>query len=191
MSVFNVLNKINVNEHTEKKGRLTYLSWAWAWETFKKAYPEAIYTIKMDDKKRCWFGDDTTGYMVYTTVKVGDLEHSMWLPVMDHRNKSILKPTTFEINKTLMRCLTKNLAMFGLGLYIYAGEDMPEAVIAQPKKANIADFAEEKKALENCKDLVELQKVFTKDISPDSRKVLVAVKDQMKTKLIKEAKNDN
>ncbi len=123
---FSEVYKIDVSQMTEKKNNLTYLSWANAWKEFKKIFPEAKYEIVKDESGRCWFGDDEHGYVVYTTVTVGELTYEMWLPVMDYRNKSILKPTTFDINKAVMRCLTKNLAMFGLGLYIYAGEDLPE-----------------------------------------------------------------
>jgi hypothetical protein len=117
---------LNVNGYTEKKNGLTYLSWANAWQEFIKIYPQAKYQIIKNNNGGLEFGDEKKGYVVYTTVTVDDLTHEMWLPVMDHRNKSILQPTTFDINKAVMRCLTKNLAMFGLGLYIYAGEDLPE-----------------------------------------------------------------
>lgn len=144
-NVFETLNNINVNGHTESKNGLTYLSWAWAWGEFKKVYPDATYTIEKFNGLPYVY-DENTGYMVYTNVTVGDLTHEMWLPVMDGANKAMkAKPytytvtrygkteektvqgaTMFDINKTIMRCLTKNLAMFGLGLYIYAGEDLPE-----------------------------------------------------------------
>jgi hypothetical protein len=126
MLKFNEVNQINVNGYTEKKGNLTYLSWANAWGEFCKIYPTATYEIKKNDTGLPLFGNSELGYMCYTSVTVEELTHEMWLPVMDHRNKALLKPTTFDINKTVMRCLTKNLAMFGLGLYIYAGEDIPE-----------------------------------------------------------------
>ena len=130
MSKFEDVLNINVNEKTEKKNGLTYLSWAWAWAEFKKIYPDATYEVKR-------FGDfpyihDETGYMVFTSVTAEALTYEMWLPVLDNRGKAIVKPTVFEINKTIMRCLTKNLAMFGLGLYIYAGEDLPEAEAQKP-----------------------------------------------------------
>ena len=131
MKSFEEIYNINVNDKTEKKNGLTYLSWAWAWAEFKKVYPDAKYTIKR-------FGDlpyihDDTGYMVFTEVTAGDLTYEMWLPVMDNRNKAIEKASMTDINKAIMRCLTKNLAMFGLGLYIYAGEDLPEEETAQDK----------------------------------------------------------
>ena len=142
MSKFEEITKINVSEKTEKKGNLTYLSWAWAWAEFKKVYPDAQYeVVKFADGKPYYY-DDKTGYMVYTKVTAEGLTYEMWLPVMDGANNAMkseryeiqtkykkitVEPATmFDINKTIMRCLTKNLAMFGLGLYIYAGEDLPE-----------------------------------------------------------------
>ena len=126
---FDELFKIDFTDKTEKKGSLTYLSWAWAWAEFKKVYPEATYKVNPFDGTFC-SGNEKIGYMVQTWVSVGDLTYEMWLPVMDARNNTILQPKMTEINKAIMRCLTKNLAMFGLGLYIYAGEDLPEN---QPK----------------------------------------------------------
>ena len=125
MSKFEEVYGINVNDKTEKKGNLTYLSWAFAWAEFKKVYPKATYSVDKFDGTYCT-GNDSVGYMVRTEVLADDLTYEMWLPVMDMRNNAILKPKMTEINKTIMRCLTKNLAMFGLGLYIYAGEDLPE-----------------------------------------------------------------
>lgn len=153
--VFNTLNAINVNGHTEDKGKLTYLSWTWAWAEVKKVYPDAQYTIWKDEQNRPYVYDPNLGYMVYTTVTIENMTHEMWLPVMDGQNKAMKSEpwswkdrygkehwvdsaTMFDINKTIMRCLTKNLAMFGLGLYIYAGEDLPEVEkesVVEPKKA--------------------------------------------------------
>ena len=143
--------------------RLTYLSWTWAWAEVKKRYPDATYSIEKflqpDGRMLPYMVDDNTGYMVMTTVTIEGLTHEMWLPVMDGANKA-MKPvpysykvkeydrgrptgkfidkfveaaTMFDVNKTIMRCLTKNLAMFGLGLYIYAGEDLPEADEEKPE----------------------------------------------------------
>ena len=122
---FEDVMKINVNDKTEKKGNLTYLSWAWAWSEFKKIYPEATYEVKKFDGLP-YVHDSDTGYMVYTSVTAEGMTYEMWLPVMDSRNKTLMNATMFDINKTIMRCLAKNLAMFGLGLYIYAGEDIPD-----------------------------------------------------------------
>jgi hypothetical protein len=144
-SVFERLSAINVNEHVEKKKDLTYLSWAWAWAVTKRECPDATYKILPTEY------DDALGFMVHTEVTIEGETLGMWLPVMDGANKSMLKTsytystrygdkqvdaaTTFDVNKTLMRCLVKNLAMFGLGIYIYAGEDLPEAETTAPTPA--------------------------------------------------------
>jgi hypothetical protein len=140
MSKFNELRALNVNEHTEKKDGLTYLSWAWAWDTFKQKCPDATYQVLKDHNGLPYF-ESAAGAMVYTEVTVDGVAHEMWLPVMDGKNKAMkAEPytymtragektveafTMFDVNKTIMRCLVKNLAMFGLALYIYSGEDLP------------------------------------------------------------------
>lgn len=125
-TLFETLNGINVNDKTEKKGGLTYLSWAWAWAEVKKRCSDATYEILRDANGLPYFKDDGVGYMCMTTVTINGETLMMWLPVMDYKNRAMLQPTMFDINKTIMRCLTKNLAMFGLGLYIYSGEDLPD-----------------------------------------------------------------
>jgi hypothetical protein len=131
IDTFEVLSKLNVNDKTEKKGKFTYLSWAWAWAEFVKIYPDATYEIVKNSNGLPYFADETGG-MVYTKVKAGSLTHEMWLPIMDMQNKSKKFFDMMDINKAVMRCLVKNLAMFGLGLYIYAGEDLPEGEEVQP-----------------------------------------------------------
>lgn len=118
------LLELNVNDYTEKKNNLTYLSWANAWSEVLKVYPNAKYDIKKDDNGIACFGNSDLGYMVYTTVTIEEETKEMWLPVLDYKNKAIKSPDMFNVNTSIMRCLTKNLAMFGLGLYIYAGEDI-------------------------------------------------------------------
>jgi len=127
VSVFETLNAINVNDKTEKKNGLTYLSWAWAWGEAKKKYPEASYTIYENNEGWNYFTDGKTCW-VKTGVTIAGLEHIEYLPVMDYRNKSITTEnvTSFDVNKTIQRSLTKALARHGLGLYIYAGEDLPD-----------------------------------------------------------------
>lgn len=128
-SVFDVLNSINVNEHTEKKNNLTYLSWAWAWSKVKEHYPDAFYTI-YENKDGLFYHTDGRTCWVKTGVTINGLEHIEYLPVMDNRNQSIGvdRVTSFDVNKAIQRSLTKAAARHGLGLYIYAGEDLPEAV---------------------------------------------------------------
>ena len=163
-SVFDSLNAINVNDKVEKKSNLTYLSWAWAWAEVKKVYPSATYTVIRDPQTMSpYFFDQHLGYMVMTSVTINNETLEMWLPVMDSSNqamkheayeyntrygvKTVDAATMFDINKTLMRCLTKNLAMFGLGLYIYAGEDLPETTdntpIAKPTTKKTATTKDE------------------------------------------------
>ena len=138
-SVFETLSNINVNEHTEKKNGLTYLSWAWAWAEVKKAYPEATYEIYENAEGWNYFTDGKTAW-VKTGVTIEGIEHIEYLPVMDFKNKSIPVDniTSFDVNKAIQRSLTKAVARHGLGLYIYAGEDLPEAEAEEapaPKKA--------------------------------------------------------
>ena len=126
-SVFEVLNAIDVNGHTEKKNGLTYLSWAWAWAEIKKRYPGAFYTIYENKDGLLYHTDGRTAW-VKTGVTIEGLEHIEYLPVMDYNNKSIPleRITSFDVNKAIQRSLTKACARHGLGLYIYAGEDLPE-----------------------------------------------------------------
>ena len=168
--LFEELSSVNVNDKTENKNGLTYLSWAWAWSELKKKCPNAYYEIeRFGEEKKPYLYDEDLGYMVFTKLTIDGLTHEMWLPVMDGNNKAMKKDayqykvknpnfkyakkredgvyrdnrgneqkefliktvnpaTMFDINKTIMRCLTKNISMFGLGLYIYAGEDLPESL---------------------------------------------------------------
>jgi hypothetical protein len=124
---FAELNSINVNDKTEKKGGLTYLSWAWAWGELKKRYPDAVYTIYENADGLFYHTDGRTAW-VKTGVTVNGIEHIEYLPVMDFKNQSVPldKITSTAVNKTIQRSLTKAVARHGLGLYIYAGEDLPD-----------------------------------------------------------------
>ena len=175
-TVFERLSAINVNDKVEKKSNLTYLSWAWAWSEVKKACPDATYKIGETDY------DEVLGFMCHTTVTIEGETLEMWLPVMDGANKSMLKKsytykgnawengkkvvvdktvesaTSFDINKTIMRCLVKNLAMFGMGIYIYAGEDLPEtpATPIAPAPAPVEPQLEDlKKGSENWNKVIK------------------------------------
>lgn len=146
---FNQFISLNVNDKTESKNGLTYLSWSNAWLEFKKVYPTATYNvIKNPQTGLPFFTDAAMGIMVFTEVDAGGLKYTMWLPVMDSSNRAmkteaytypvwdkvnrkqidrkVEAATMTDINKAIMRCLTKNLSMYGLGLYLYGGEDMPE-----------------------------------------------------------------
>lgn len=175
MTKFEEVMKVNVNDKTEKKGNLTYLSWAWAWAEFKKLYPDATYEVKKFDGLP-YVHDSDTGYMVYTSVTADGMTYEMWLPVMDARNKTLMNATMFDINKTIMRCLAKNLAMFGLGLYIYAGEDLPEDEQAQKssdtaaKTSGTGNYSEE---LKNSPQAAKaaLRKAWTREILVGEKQV--------------------
>lgn len=149
--LFNTLFTTNLNEKCEKKNGLSYISWANAWAEFLKVYPTATYRVLKDPNTNLpYFSDPNLGIMVYTQVNADGLIHEMQLPVMDSSNKAmrtepysyqvwdkyknayvekrVEAATMTDINRSIMRCLTKNLAMFGLALYLYAGEDIPENV---------------------------------------------------------------
>jgi hypothetical protein len=134
-SVFEILNEINVNEHTEQKNGLTYLSWAWAWGTLKKHFPDATYTVYENAQGLNYHTDGRTCW-VKTGVTVEGIENIEYLPVMDYANKSIPteRVTSFDVNKAIQRSLTKAVARHGLGLYIYAGEDLPEQEAAKARE---------------------------------------------------------
>ena len=148
-NTFAVLNAINCNEHTEKKDKLTYLSWAWAWQIAKQNFPDATFTIYENrdglnyhtDGRTCW---------VKTGVTIGGIELIEYLPVMDYRNQSIplAKVTSMDVNKAIQRSLTKAIARHGLGLYIYAGEDLPDAADDTARAAVNAEIEKAHKAVD-------------------------------------------
>jgi hypothetical protein len=119
------LLKINVNDHVEKKNGLSYLSWAFAWAEVLKIDPQATWEAVEFNGLPCAFLPDSSA-MVKTVVTIKGHSKSCWLPVMNHSNKAIKGPDAFAINTAIVRCLTKAISMHGLGLYIYAGEDLPE-----------------------------------------------------------------
>lgn len=194
---FEKLYAINVNDKTEAKNGLTYLSWAWAWAEFKKVHPTATYEVKKFENGLPYAYDPNTGYMVYTTVTVDGLTHEMWLPVMDGNNKAmkaepytfktkykeveVKAATMFDINKTIMRCLTKNLAMFGLGLYIYAGEDLPDTDEEQhfepPKKSKAKA---EKSDEDIAKEIKNLLNKSQEELAADLKKLLMETNSDTK-----------
>lgn len=200
-SVFATLSAINLNDKVEKKKDLTYLSWTYAWAEVKKHYPNAQYEVKFFDGNP-YIEDAYLGYMVFTTVTIEEQTHMMWLPVMDGANKSmkseeysydtrygqktVEKASMFDINKTIMRCLVKNLAMFGLGIYIFAGEDLPEGdstptaqvttnakselVVGDANWSKVAKFVADNKQLTLEAILQQLGRKY--DISADTKKEL-------------------
>lgn len=167
-SVFETLSAINCNDHTEQKNGLTYLSWAWAWGIVKSYYPTANYEV-VEYGGRPYLHDANLGYLVTTKVTIDGETIPMSLPIMDSTNKAqkhtpytyevnkykyvngirqvvgkeertVESATMFDINTAIMRCLTKNLAMFGLGHYIYAGEDLPKSVETRSISEVMKDF---------------------------------------------------
>ena len=130
---FETLASINVGDKIEKKNGLSYLSWAFAWGELKKRYPDSTYTIYENAQGWNYFTDGKTCW-VKTGVTVNGIEHIEYLPVMDYKNRSIMADnvTSFDVNKAIQRSLTKAVARHGLGLYIYAGEDLPQAPASTP-----------------------------------------------------------
>lgn len=147
--VFETLSNIDVSGYIDKKNNLDYLSWATAYKLAKKEFPDLAYNIIFFDGKP--YFKDETGYMVFTQVRIKGETIDMWLPVMDYRNQSIKNPSMTDINKSLMRCLTKNLAMFGIGISLYAGEDLPSDS-EEPKAVKKAVVKEEPKEEFKCVD---------------------------------------
>lgn len=123
--LFRDLLEVDVSKYKEQKGKLDYISWARAYREIVKRCPTFTYKVKKNENGMPFFKDES-GVFVFTECSVGETTREMWLPVMDFRNNASKNPTTTEINKTIMRCLTKNIAMFGLGLDLYAGEDIPD-----------------------------------------------------------------
>jgi hypothetical protein len=149
MSIESLLKK-DVNSHTEKKNNLTYLSWAWAWAEALKADPMASYKVEMfndvDGGNPTCYMDINGTAMVWVTVTMFGKPMTCQLPVMDYRNKAIPNPDAFAVNTAIMRCMTKALSLHGLGLYIYAGEDLPEegrSVVITPTQGATDNIPEE------------------------------------------------
>jgi hypothetical protein len=121
-SIWATLSQVDVSGRIEKKQNLSFLSWSWAWGTLMEHYPQAEYSFQEPAEAQ-----RDGSVMVYCTVTIDGLSRQMWLPVMDFKNQAISNPDAVQVNKAKMRCLVKCLAMFGLGHYIYAGEDLPSA----------------------------------------------------------------
>jgi hypothetical protein len=181
----NDLLKLNVNDHTERKGNLTYLSWAWAWAKALEADPAATWDIQMFNGK-CFMEINNTA-MVFVTTQLFGKQMTCQLPVMDHRNKAVLNPDSFQINTAIMRCMTKSLSLHGLGLYIYAGEDLPGG--EEPESSiNESEMMDYMALFEECVSIEALQKAFVQAIAATDgdkewQKKLISKKDEIKKKL--------
>ena len=218
--MFNALSNLDLSDKCEKRESLTYLSWANAWSEFKSAYPSATYRILKNEDGLPYFSDPNLGIMVFTEVTVDDVTHQMWLPVMDSKNKAMkLEPYTysvwnnfkkafeektvqgasmFDINKTLMRCLVKNLAMFGLGLYIFQGDDLPEKSaddtnssspqqMQRPVQQPVDPLAGIKNAINSANDVTTLMSFYLDhqgeiEANPQIKALLTQRKQQLQNK---------
>lgn len=218
--MFNALSNLDLSDKCEKRESLIYVSWSNAWSEFKSAYPSATYQILKNENGLPYFSDPNLGIMVFTEVTVDDITHQMWLPVMDSKNKAMkLEPYTysvwnnfkkafeektvqaasmFDINKTLMRCLVKNLAMFGLGLYIFQGDDLPEKSAddttssvpqqtVRPVQQPIDPLAGIKNAINSANDVTTLMSFYLDhqgeiEANPQIKALLTQRKQQLQNK---------
>lgn len=194
-SVYEVLSAINVNGHTEKKNGLTYLSWAFAWDAVKKNFPDATYNIYENnlgwnyhtDGKTCW---------VKTSVTICGSEMVEYLPVMDFKNASIPldKVTSFDVNKAIQRALTKACARHGLGLYIYAGEDLPisEQEAEEKKPISEAILKEAESLHIQLEKVAVYRKKAVEDLTDEDVKVCIDMKkaQQAKREAAQQAKKE-
>lgn len=219
--MFNALSNLDLSDKCEKRESLTYLSWANAWSEFKSAYPSATYQILKNENGLPYFSDPNLGIMVFTEVTVDDVTHQMWLPVMDNKNKAmklqsytylvwdnyqkkhvektVQAASMFDINKTLMRCLVKNLAMFGLGLYIFQGDDLPEKSaddtnssapqqqMQRPVQQPIDPLAGIKNAINSANDVTTLMSFYLDhqgeiEANPQIKALLTQRKQQLQNK---------
>ena len=171
MEIFQQLSSINVNNKTEKKGKFTYLSWSFAWAELKKVSPTATSKVYHDENTNMPYFASKAGVIVKVGVTIEGLEHINYLPVMDFRNASIPadKVNMMDVNKAIQRCTVKAIALHGLGLYIYAGEDLPE----EPPRENASVL------LNSCKTLSELATVF-KSLNIEEQTETNALKDKLK-----------
>ena len=196
-SVFETLNAINVNEHVEQKDtgkrKLSYLSWAWAWAKVKEHYPDATYTVyetKLPNGYEVnYFTDGMTAW-VKTGVTIGGMEHIEYLPVMDSRNNSIPigNVTSWDVNKAIQRSLTKAAARHGLGLYIYAGEDLPEEE-AKAAKSELENRIEEAcasmRAVTSREQLEDVWRKYSTQVPHEQGSAFLAAVQEMAVKFPK------
>ena len=151
--VFKKLVGVNVGEKIEKKGKFSYLSWSWAWQEVKGKYPDATFEVHDD----VVYPDGTREVRVSVTIE--GLTHMMWLPVMNNTNNAISNPNARDVSDARMRCLVKAIALHGLGLYIYAGEDIPQATqpqkpVPKPQQKETQALPDQQKAIDWCKALI-------------------------------------
>lgn len=181
--VWQTLSVINVNGRTEKKNGLTYLSWAWAWGVLMEHFPQSSYHVHPLQTE----SDGSVMVSVTLTIREDSREMAryMWLPVMNHINKAIPNPNSVDINKAIMRCLTKAISMCGLGFYIYAGEDFPEE-----EKIESAERTNKRQALiksveQAAKKGTGAMKNFWTSLSPEDMQLVGEVEKQRIYKIAK------
>ncbi len=201
LNYFEQLNNINVQDKIEKKGNLSYLSWAFAWEQLKIKHPKSQYKVYERENGIIYWTDGKTAW-VKVSVTVDDIEHIEYLPIMDYKNKSIPvdQVSSFNVNTSIQRALTKAIARHGLGLYIYAGEDIPSAEkddILEEERQSLYDECKELRdiiigELEMAIDLGNLRAIWEeneKDIKtlksrmPKMHEAVEKKKEELKTKL--------
>jgi hypothetical protein len=171
---FTQLASIDVSEHVEKKGEFTYLSWAWAVDRLRKAYPDATWEVKRFDGAPYLKTD--CGYFVEVAVTVNGVTLSQIHPVLDGRNRPIAEPNAFDINTSIQRCLVKAIALHGLGLYVYAGEDLPEgaqpATITEEQQANLQRLIKDVRAdMDRFREYFKIEKLEDLPIADYQRAV--------------------
>lgn len=176
--IWETLSQVDCSKHVEKKNGLSYLSWAWAWGILMEYYPDATFEFGKPKSQP----DGTM--MVFCTVTIIGNSRRMWLPVMDYKNKAVVNPDAFAMNSAMMRCLVKCLALFGLGHYIYAGEDLPATVAQDPaeyqKPANIEESI--RRALHACTNIDELRTVW-RTLSQEQRDAHVQIVNEVQERL--------
>ena len=187
-NVFETLNKVDVSEHMEKKGQFNYLSWAHAVRELLKVCPTATWEVHLFDRgdgtKQPFMSDDTGGY-VQVSVDVDGVIRTQIHPVLDNRNQTIKTPNAFQVNTSIQRCLAKAIALHGLGLYLFAGEDLPQADELKKKHIdNIIKLAEKLESKEQQKGIGDA--VYGKQINSNNYETSI----NKINKMIKEQDNE-
>ena len=184
--------QLDVSDKTEKKNGLTYLSWGWAIGEVMKLDAEFSYEVLENENGLPYFYDEKTGYIVKTRMTILGITRGMWLPVMDYKNQTMMNPKMFDINKTIMRCLVKNIAVCcGIGLYIYNGEDLPEQIEDVEKQAEKQEIKQKVVKSSSQEQKAEnLTKVYVKKgnkkeiINPEQEKLDIEALEQLKDYII-------
>jgi len=172
--IWKTLSAIDCSKHIEKKNGLSYLSWAWAWGVLMEHYPEATFEFEPPQSQP----DGTM--TVFCTITIGEASRRMWLPVMDYKNKAIVNPDAFAINTAMMRCLVKCMALFGLGLYIYAGEDLP--LFVEPEKKVLPTDAGITFKIHSSQSIDDLRDIW-KGLSAEQREAHAEIFAEVKERL--------